>query len=123
MDIDKNLGDSVVGNVDVDQMSAARLDVCLVRQADIPFFKNIAPLFLDRRENLMFRESSKDLRADSLERKIKLLSVEIFLHVECLFEAHTRLILTFFAVGFTLFEQIRSEFSHDSLRDEGVARL
>ncbi len=104
-------------------MATSRLDMYAIRELDIFFFEFDVEFFTDASPDGMFIESSEDLFSFSLEYECELLSLELFLYFECLFEPESCLVLGFLFVGFYLYQAIWCDLSGDPSWDERVAGL
>lgn len=120
---DNHLCESIASDMKIDEVFTSRLDMGLIRELDILFFKIDPVFFRDSLPNCVFIESTEYLISFSLQCEDDPLSIELFLYIECLFESHARLILLSFFICFEFFESCCCYFTSDSSRNETIARL
>ena len=104
-------------------MTTSCLDMDSVREFDILFFEFDIIFLADSSSDGMFIESPEDFFPFSLQCEVELLSIELLLYFECLFQSLPCLILGFFFIVFDLCEAIWSDLSGESTWDERVAGL
>ncbi len=117
-DSDEYLGKRISRDMEIDEVTTSRLDVDSVGELDIFFLEFDIIFFIHSIANTVFVQATEYFFSFSLETELELLSIELFLYFECLFQALSRLILGFSLVIFYLCEAIWSDLSGESTGDE-----
>ena len=117
-DRDEYLGKGVSRDMEIDKMTTCRLDMDSIGEFDIFFLEFDIIFFIHSIANTVFVQATEYFFSFSLETELELLSIELFLYFEGLFQALSRLILGFSLVIFYLCEAIWSDLSGESTGDE-----